>query len=107
MFEDEELPPDQEEDDGSPEDREVLFAQLEQLAQNGPSADLFQVGLAWLHQQAESADLLTRAAALEAQVNLDDPLVSSQLDRLEEAVSEEDSDQVLYALLSLGSVLTA
>ena len=101
----EELLPQQQEDDNQPEDRNLLLEQLLTLgSQSGPAANLLRAGHGWLQGTLSSADLKARAAEFESGLDqeLDDPLVSSQLDRLEEGLDGGLPDQVLYALLGLG-----
>jgi hypothetical protein len=105
-MEEEEFLPDQEEDDNQPEDRNLLLEQLQALgSQAGPASSLLRAGHNWLQGQGSSSDLKARAAEFEAGLDeeLDDPLLVSQLDRLEESLESGLQDQVLYALLGLGS----
>ena len=101
----EELLPQQQEDDGEPEDRDLLLQQLQTLSsQSGPAANLLRAGHGWLQGTLSSVDLKARAAEFESGLDqdLDDPLLISQLDRLDEGLDGGLSDQVLYALLGLG-----
>lgn len=105
-MEEEEFLPDQEEDDNQPEDRNLLLEQLQALgSQAGPASNLLRAGHNWLLGQGSSSDLKASAAEFEAALDeeLDDPLLVSQLDRLEESLESGLQDQVLYALLGLGS----
>ena len=106
--EDEELLPDQESDEGEPEDRDALLQQLQNLShQLGPASSLFQAGRGWLDGTVEAEEVRKQAAELEGQLQemKDDPLVSSQFDRLDDALAENLTDQVIYALLGLGAQL--
>ncbi|MBS2040527.1 hypothetical protein JST97_36410 [bacterium] len=103
-MEDEELLPQQEADDNQPEDRNQLLEQLKDLSSRpGPAALLLRAGHGWLQGTLSTPDLRARAAEFEAnlQADLDDPLLISQLDRLEEGLDGELEDEVLYALLGL------
>lgn len=98
---DEELLPEEHEDDGRLEDRDLLLQQLHSLAARpGPLAALLQAGQGWLRGEVSPAVVRNHAADLEADLE-DDPLLSSQLDRLEEGLAGNEPDQVLYALLGL------
>ncbi len=101
-----ELLPEQEEDDNEPEDRNLLLEQLKALAsQAGPASSLLRAGHNWLEGKLSNSELKARADEFESALdeNLDDPLLLSQLDRLEEGLEGSLPDQVLYALLGLGS----
>lgn len=105
MEDEEELLPPQEEDDNEPEDRDLLLVQLQTLSsQSGPASSLLRAGHGWLQGTSSSADLRARVAEFESGLSEDpeDPLLVSQLDRLEEGLEGGLSDQVLYALLGLG-----
>lgn len=104
MMEEEEILPSQEEDDGLSEDRDSLMAQLQQLAQAGPAAALLQAGKGWLEGRLGGEEVARRAAELEGTLE-EDPLLSSQFERLEEGLRDGQQDQVLYALLGLGCEL--
>ena len=109
-MEEDEVLPQQQEDDGQPEDRQLLLAQLKQLGgQPGPASLLLQAGYAWLQGNQDSGALLQRADELEPQLQtqLEDPILSSQWDRLHEGLESQESDQVLYALLGLAYQLKA
>lgn len=110
LEEDDETLPQQQEDDGAPEDRDQLLDQLKSLStQAGPAAALLQVGYAWLQGAGEKAAVLNQAESLEARLEaeLDDPMLVSQLDRLQEGLGDDVPDEVLYALLGLGYQLKA
>ncbi len=103
-----ELLPEEEGDDELPEDPTLLLSQLEQLSlQAGPATALLQVGQNWLQGRTSADAVRERLAQLEVQLQdqAEDPLVSSQLDRLEEGLKDGLNDQVLYALLGLGTQL--
>lgn len=98
--------PDQEEDDNEPEARNLLLEQLKALgSQAGPASSLLRAGHNWLQGNLSNAELKARADEFESGLDedLDDPLVTTQLDRLEEGLEGGLPDQVLYALLGLGS----
>ena len=104
MDDEEELLPQQEGDDNQPEDRNQLLEQLASLsAQPGPAAALLRAGQSWLRGSLSSPDLRARAAEFEANLkaDVDDPLLISQLDRLEEGLEGDLPDEVLYALRGL------
>jgi len=105
-MQEEEVLPQQEEDDNEPEDRNLLLEQLKSLgSQAGPAASLLRAGHNWLQGTGSSSELKARAAEFESGLDedLDDPLLLSQLDRLDEGLEGGLPDQVLYALLGLGS----
>lgn len=104
MLDEEEELPAQEEDDDEPEDRNLLLEQLKSLSsRSGPASDLMQAGHKWLEGIGSSSELKARLAEFESGLKEEpDPLVLSQLDRLEEALQDGLPDQVLYALLGLG-----
>lgn len=107
-MDEEEVLPQQEEDDNEPEDRNLLLEQLKSLASHtGPASSLLRAGHNWLQGAGSSTELKARAADFESGLDeeLDDPLLLSQLDRLEEGLEGGLPDQVLYALLGLGSQL--
>lgn len=105
----EELLPVEEGDDEAPEDPSLLLAQLEKLClQQGPASALLQVGQNWLRGQSTAEEVRQSLAKLESQLpdqEANDPLLSSQMDRLDEALQDGLNDQVLYALLGLGTQL--
>jgi hypothetical protein len=101
----EEALPQQQEDDGDPEDRGLLLEQLRQLgAQPGAAAALFQAGYDWLQGGPNKANVVIRAEELEVELEgeLDNPLLVSQFDRLQDGLADDQADEVLYALLGLG-----
>lgn len=100
------MPPPQEEDDDEPEDRNLLLEQLKALGSHaGPASSLLRAGHNWLQGNLSNSELKARAEEFESGLDedLDDPLLLSQLDRLEEGLESGLPDQVLYALLGLGS----
>lgn len=103
-----ELLPEEEGDDELPEDQNLLLSQLQQLSlQAGPVAALLKVGQNWLQGNSSADEVRQRLTQLEIQLQdrCEDPLVSSQLDRIEEGLKDGLNDQVLYALLGLGTQL--
>ncbi len=105
-MDEEEFLPDQEEDDNEPEDRNLLLDQLKALGSNaGPASSLLRAGHNWLQGNLSNSELKATADEFEAGLDedLDDPLLVTQLDRLEEGLESGLPDQVLYALLGLGS----
>jgi len=103
----EELPVEQG-DDELPEDRNLLLEQLQNLSLGeGAVASLLRIGHGFLQGTADAQAVRTQAAQLESQLDgeLDDPLLLSQFDRLEEGLGSNLPDQVLYALLGLGCQL--
>lgn len=100
---DEEFLPEQGEDDGREEDRSLLLQQLDTVASRpGPLAGLLQAGRGWLKGETSPAVVRGHASDLEADLE-DDPMMASQLDRLEEGLAGNEPDQVLYALLGLAA----
>lgn len=105
-MDEEELLPEQEEDDNQPEDRNLLLEQLKALGSHaGPASSLLRAGHQWLQGSLSNAELKARADEFESGLDedLDDPLLITQLDRLEEGMEGGLPDQVLYALLGLGA----
>ncbi|MBT9584658.1 hypothetical protein IV102_15045 [bacterium] len=110
LQEDDETLPQQQEDDGSPEDRDQLLEQLKCLGtEAGPAAALLQVGYAWLQGTGDKAAVFSQAESLEARLEaeLNDPMLVSQLDRLQDGLGDDIPNEVLYALLGLGYQLKA
>ncbi|MBN9416849.1 hypothetical protein ABS71_22490 [bacterium SCN 62-11] len=105
-MDEEEVLPQQEEDDNLAEDRNLLLEQLQAMSsQAGPASSLLRAGHNWLQGNLSNSELKARADEFESGLpeDVEDPLLLSQLDRLEEGLESGLSDQVLYALLGLGS----
>ena len=103
---DEEYLPPQEADDEEPEDPAALLAYLRELVQQpGAAQPLLLAGQRFLDGAGSAAEVEQRLLEVEPQLP-DDPLLHSQLDRLQDGLSDGQKDQVLYALLGVASQLT-
>ncbi len=103
---DEEYLPPQEADDEEPEDPAALLDYLRQLSQQGsPVQALLLAGQRYLEGGGSAQEVEQRLLEVEPDLP-DDPLLHSQLDRLQDGLSDGANDQVLYALLGVASQLS-
>lgn len=102
---DEEYLPLQEADDEEPEDPAALMDYLRRSSQQGgPAQPLLLAGERYLAGAAGADEVEQRLLEVEPHLP-DDPLLHSQLDRLQEGLSEGAQEQVLYALVGVAAQL--